>query len=76
MQALSAHASRPGHQPIAVTVKAACHISGLGKTKLFELIGSGRLDTVAVGKRRLVIYASIERLLDPKARDAQMAEAA
>lgn len=54
-------------KPISVTIDVACQISGLGKTKIYELIGSGRLETVTIGRRRLVTYASLERVLTGKA---------
>ena len=57
--------SRDSLKPITVTVAEAKRLSGLGHTKLWELIGSGVLETVRVGRRRLVIYASLCRLLAP-----------
>jgi hypothetical protein len=36
---------------------------GLGRTKLYELIGGGEIDTVTVGRRRLVRIASLLKLL-------------
>ena len=49
----------------AVPVNEACDITGLGRTKLYELISQGKLKSVAIGRRRLVLMASIESLLDP-----------
>lgn len=49
-------------KPITVTVDTALRISGLGRTKLYQLIGSGEIKTVTVGRRRLVVYASLEDL--------------
>ena len=57
--------SRDSLKPITVTVAEAKRLSGLGHTKLWELIGSGVLETVRVGRRRLVIYVSLCRLLAP-----------
>jgi hypothetical protein len=51
--------------PLAVTVDDAKHITGLGHTKLHELIRDGTLESVAIGKRRLILYASIRDLLTP-----------
>jgi excisionase family DNA binding protein len=36
---------------------------GIGNTKLYELINAGQLDTIRVGRRRLVTVASIERFV-------------
>ncbi len=38
-------------------------ISGLGKTKMFELIAAGKVQTVKVGTRRLVRMDSLRELL-------------
>ena len=49
-------------KPITVTIETALKCSGLGRTKLYQLIGEGKLKTVTIGRRRLVIYASLEEL--------------
>ncbi len=41
------------------TVKEACAAAGLGKTKLHELIGGGAVESVKVGRRRLVNVPSL-----------------
>jgi excisionase family DNA binding protein len=51
-------------KPISVTVKTAREITGLGNTTIYELIKQGKLKTVAVGRRRLIIYTSLESLID------------
>lgn len=58
---------RTNIKPIAIPVDEALRVSGLGKTKVFELIKEGKLKSVAVGRRRLVIYESLEALLQPEA---------
>jgi excisionase family DNA binding protein len=60
------HAAGPA--PITATVKEFCRISGLGKTKVFEMIADKSLDTVKFGTRRLVILASYERLIAAQVR--------
>jgi excisionase family DNA binding protein len=52
-------------RPLAVTVKVASQLSGLGNTKLYELIKDGRLRTVTVDRRRLVLFSGLEELLAP-----------
>lgn len=52
-------------RPLAVTVADACHITGLGRTKVYELIAQQKLKAVAIGRRRLVLVESIEALLRP-----------
>jgi excisionase family DNA binding protein len=49
--------------PVLVTVKQARALTGLGNTKLYELIGEKRLKSIMVGRRRLVVLASIHDLI-------------
>jgi len=37
---------------------------GLGHTRIYELIRDKKLDSVLIGKRRLIEVASIERLVE------------
>ncbi|WP_410052937.1 hypothetical protein [Bradyrhizobium sp. SZCCHNS1049] len=41
----------------------ACQATGLGRTKIYELIGNGRVTTTTVGRRRLVVVQSLLSLL-------------
>ena len=50
-------------KPLAVTVKTACQLVGVGNTTMWALIKAGRVKTVRIGRRRLVIYASLEGLV-------------
>ena len=49
----------PFAQRLACTVAEACEATGLGRTKLYELIGEGLLDTTTIGRRRLVLVRSL-----------------
>jgi excisionase family DNA binding protein len=50
--------------PLTVTVEGARKALGLGNTKIYELIGAGKLRTVKVGRRMLVRTDSIRELVD------------
>jgi hypothetical protein len=50
-------------QPITTTISGAQAMSGLGRTKIWELAGSGKLETVRIGRRVLVNVESLKRLL-------------
>lgn len=52
---------------LAVTVKTARKITGLGNTTLYRLIKERKLETVSIGRRRLVKYASLQALVGIKA---------
>jgi excisionase family DNA binding protein len=44
-------------------VVEACDATGIGRTKLYELIGDGQLETTTIGRRRLVLVRSLLSLL-------------
>jgi len=53
-------------QPLAVPVKAARNSLGIGNTKMWELIKEGEVETIKIGRRTLVIFASLENLIARK----------
>lgn len=53
-------------KPVAISVRTASQLSGLGRTRLYELMNAGRLASVSVGRRRLISLTSLEDLLSPK----------
>lgn len=57
------HEGPQGARPLAVSVKMACKLVGVGNTTMWALIKAGRVKTVSIGRRRLVIYSSLESLL-------------
>lgn len=56
--------SIPFVQRLTCTINEASEVTGLGRTKLYELIGTGQLITTTVGRRRLVLVSSLQGLLD------------
>jgi len=53
--------------PLTVTIGGASRATGLGRTKLYELINEGKLKTVKIGRRTLVKTDSIRALVDQAA---------
>lgn len=51
--------------PIVYSIREACRISSLGRTRLYQLINSGQLEVTRLGRRTLVSAASLHRLLVP-----------
>ena len=51
-------------EPICVRVNDAARMIGIGRTKLYELISSGELETVKIGKATRVTTASLHRLVE------------
>ena len=50
-------------EPLAVSIKDAAKALGLGRTSIYAMIGDGRLEAFKVGRRTLVLFESIRRLL-------------
>jgi excisionase family DNA binding protein len=49
---------------LTCTIAEACEVTGLGRTKLYELIGDGQISTTAIGRRRLVLVQSLLSLIE------------
>lgn len=54
----------PFAERLSCTVDEACVVTGLGRTKIYELIGTGQIVTTTIGRRRLVMVRSLLALLD------------
>lgn len=51
-------------EPLTVTIDGAKKTTGLGTTKIYELIAEKRLETVKIGRRTLVKTSSIRALVE------------
>lgn len=54
-------------EPITTTIQGVRQATGLGTTKIYELINEGKLKAVKVGRRTLVRTDSIRALVDQAA---------
>jgi len=61
--------NHPVQRPVWVTVRKTKELSGLGTTKIYELLAKRQLRSIKVGRRRLVEYSSIENLINTSAGD-------
>jgi hypothetical protein len=52
-------------KPILVSGPTARQLIGVGNTKYWELVKSGRIKTVEVGRQKMAVYASLEALARP-----------
>jgi excisionase family DNA binding protein len=50
--------------PLCVRVKVAARMMGIGRTKLYELIGNGEVEAIKVGKATLVTTASLNAMIE------------
>lgn len=49
--------------PITVTIAEAQRRSGIGRTMLYELIKQNELESIRIGRRRLIVFASLKERL-------------
>jgi excisionase family DNA binding protein len=53
----------PPPDPICVRVNEAARMIGVGRTKLYELIAAGEIETVKLGKATRITTASLHDLV-------------
>ena len=58
----------PFCERISCTVVEACSATGLGRTKLYELIKQKRIATTKIGGRTLINVRSLVSAVEPRAR--------
>lgn len=58
-------------QRLAVSPTEAARIAGVGRTTLYEAIGSGALRSLKIGKRRLITIDAIREWLSAAERATQ-----
>ena len=51
-------------EPITVRIPVAVRMTGIGRSKLYELIKAGEVETVKIGTATLVKVASLHRLVE------------
>lgn len=56
--------SQASLEPLTVRITVAVQLTGIGRSKLYELIKAGDLQTVKVGAATLVTMASLRRLAE------------
>lgn len=56
------NASQNPTKPIWVSPKEASRLTGIGLTRLYELLNDGTLGSRKLGRKRLISYASLESL--------------
>jgi excisionase family DNA binding protein len=54
---------------ITATVSEFCRISGIGRSKTYEMIATGELESILCGGRRLIVIDSWRRLVASAPRD-------
>lgn len=60
------HGPLPFDQRLTCTIREACEASGISRSKLYELMAENLLETTTVGRRRLVVVASLCAIIMPR----------
>ena len=55
-------------KPLTVRIPVAVQLTGIGRSKIYELIKAGKIDTVKVGASTLITVASLRRLVEKQKR--------
>jgi excisionase family DNA binding protein len=58
------------HDIITASISEFCRVSGLGRSKTYEMLADGQLKSVRIGKRRLIVLDSYRRMIDELASTA------
>jgi excisionase family DNA binding protein len=54
-------------RPLTVRIREACRLTGIGRSKLYELIAAGEIEIVKVGTITLVPVDSLAKFLQRRA---------
>lgn len=52
------------HAPVTVRIREACQMTGIGRSKLYELIAGGEIEVIKVGTITLIPMAALEHFLE------------
>jgi len=53
-------------RPLAVRVPEACRLTGIGRSKLYELIAAGEIRVIKVGSITLIPWAALQQFLQQR----------
>jgi excisionase family DNA binding protein len=54
--------------PLSVRIPTAVKLTGIGRSKIYELIQEGEIEVVKIGSATLIPLASLQRLLEKNRR--------
>ena len=66
---MSDHSPNTGKSPelplkLGLSIDESCHATGLGRTKIYEAIGSGKLIAKKAGRRTIILPKHLEAYLE------------
>jgi excisionase family DNA binding protein len=53
-------------RPLAVRIREACRLTGIGRSKLYELIAAGEIEVIKVGAITLIPVSALERFIQQR----------
>lgn len=53
-------------EPITVRIPGAIRLTGMSRSRLYELMGSGEIEFVKVGASRLILVASLRHFVESR----------
>lgn len=56
--------TKPQSEPITVRIPEAIRLTGIGRSKLYELIASGDVEVIKIGSCTLIPMASLHALIE------------
>ena len=62
--------------PLTIRVADAASLLGIGKTKIYELIGAREIEVIKLGRATLIIRASLEAFIERRRESASPAPTA
>jgi excisionase family DNA binding protein len=55
--------ARHGIEPICVRVPEACRLTGIGRSKFYQLVASGEIQVVKIGSMTLVPFEGLRQFV-------------
>ena len=51
-------------EPISVRIRTAAQLTGISRSRIYELIESGDIETVKIGRSTFILFRSLRRLME------------
>jgi excisionase family DNA binding protein len=58
------HINQSPTEPLAVRIPEACRLTGIGRSKLYQMIADGSIERIKVGAITLVPMRTLRRLIE------------
>lgn len=52
-------------EPISVRIRTAVQLTGISRSRIYELIAAGEIEAIKVGRSTLIPYRCLKRLVEP-----------